>query len=298
MKDKFPNEICYDIFFSAFDDCDRTKFIYDNINSKNKKWIIYPNYNISKEIENSFCYKSYEEDDEDFIDFIESLSIQENSNICIDITGFLRPHLIYFSLLLYKKYRVKKIDYIYTEPQYYIKAEDTTFSGAISESPRMIKGCGSSSSNTNFENDLLIINAGYDDKLISAVTKDKSKIFNKYLIVGFPSLQADMYQENILQISKSKDEIGAIKEKRVAPANDPFETANCLKEIINENNSSTNIYLSPLSTKPQTLGMMLYFIWYQNSKPLNIIFPFSDKYIPKTAIGINYIWIYTCQFPD
>lgn len=293
-----PQDIIYDFFFSAFDDCERTKFLYDRVKSNYKKWILFPNYQLKEIKIDYFDYDSFDEDSDIFIDFIDTLGIVKDSRICIDITGFLRPHLIYFTILLHKKYKIAKIDFLYTEPNFYIKAENTTFSGAISESPRTIKGCSSNFSNTNFEEDLLIINAGYDDKLISAITKDKSKVYNKYLILGFPSLQADMYQENILQINKSKDEIGNYKGKKFAPANDPFETANCIKEIIIENPKHSNIYLSPLSSKPQSLGMMLFYIWYNADLPLNIIFPFSDTYIPKTAIGINYTWVYTLELPN
>jgi hypothetical protein len=300
-KNKFsdgdiPSSYEYDYFFSAYDDCERTKLLFEKICSKNKLWIIFPHYSIRDEVKNSYLYKSFDEDDDDFIQYIHNLKIDFNSKICIDITGYLRPHLIFFSLLLHR-IGIKKIDYIYTEPKYYLKGENTAFSGNVSENPRIIKGCNSLLSSSSFEKDLLIINAGYDDKLISAVTKDKSKVNNKYLIIGFPSLQADMYQENILKINKAKDEIGQIKENRYAPANDPFITADAIKDIISENNDSSNIYLSPLSTKPQTLGMMLYFIWYKDIQPLNIIFPFSNKYIPKTAVGINYTWIYSLEFP-
>lgn len=291
-----PVSTNYDFFFSAYDDCERTKVLFTKVNSKNKYWIIFPHYNIQEDIENCFIYPGYDEDNEDFISFINSLEINNSSSICIDITGFLRPHLIFFSILLQRK-GITKIDYIYTEPKYYNNSEETAFSGIVSEKPRLVHGCGSHMNNPNFEKDLLIINAGYDDKLISAISSDKAKINNKVLIIGFPSLQPDMYQENILKINKAKDEIGAIKEQRYAPANDPFITANTIMEIVNSNPASNNVYLSPLSTKPQTLGILLYYIWFKNEKSLNIIFPFSNIYIPKTAIGINYTWVYTLEFP-
>jgi len=291
-----PTDSNYDFFFSAYDDCERTIQLFSKVDSKKKFWILFPHYNITQELDDCFVYSSHEEDNDEFINFIKTLGICSSTKICIDITGFLRPHLIYFSLLL-QRLGVTKIDYLYTEPKYYNNSEETTFSGLVSEKPRPIQGCGSAMSDPNFEKDLLIINAGYDDKLIAAISADKAKINNKVLIIGFPSLQPDMYQENILMINKAKDEIGTIKEQRYAPANDPFVTANTIKDIVNVNADSQNVYLSPLSTKPQTLGVLLYFIWFKDVKSLNIIFPFSNSYIPKTAIGINYTWIYTAEFP-
>lgn len=297
MEGNIPVNNSYNFFFSAYDDCERTQEIFAKIDSINKFWILFPHYNLTPDIENCFIYPDFDEDSDAFITFINGLNIDQHSTICIDITGYLRPHLMFFSILL-QRIGVTKIDYIYSEPKFYINSEDTTFSGIVSEKPRVIYGCGSSMSNSTFEQDLLIINAGYDDKLISAISSDKSKINNKVLIIGFPSLQPDMYQENILKINKAKDEIGVIIEHKYAPANDPFVTANKIKEIVDSNPLSNNIYLSPLSTKPHTLGMLLYYIWYKDKKSLNIIFPFSNVYIPKTAVGIYCTWIYTLEFPN
>ncbi|MGE8532998.1 MAG: hypothetical protein ACN6OJ_00260 [Chryseobacterium sp.] len=293
--DEIPTNESYDLLLSAYDGCDRTKKIFDKIVADTKKWIIYPHYEILDSVSDSFLVPTFQEDDDELVNFIKSLNINSSTKICIDITGFLRPHLIYLTILLNTVYEVKKIDFLYTEPNYYENAEETVFSGAISEAPRVIKGCSSIKSYSNFDNDILIINAGYDDKLISSVTKDKSKISKKFIILGFPSLQPDFYQENIFQIKKAKDEIGQVEKQSFAPAYDPFETANRIKEIVNENCSDSNVYLSPLSTKPQTLGVLIYFLWYKDTHSLNIIFPFSNKYRKKTAIGINHTWKYSIE---
>lgn len=293
--DEIPTTEVYDLLLSAYDGCDRTKKIFDKITANEKKWIVYPHYDIKDSISDAFYVNTFREDDDNLVEFIKSLNITSNTKICIDITGFLRPHLIFLSILLHTVYNVKKIDFLYTEPNYYKNAEETVFSGAISEAPRLIKGCSSSKPYSNFDKDILIINAGYDDKLISAVTKDKSKISKKFIILGFPSLQPDFYQENVFQIRKAKDEIGQVEMKSFAPAYDPFETANRIKEIVDINCDDSNVYLSPLSTKPQTLGVLIYYLWYRDTKSLNIIFPFSDRYTAKTAVGINHTWRYSVE---
>ena len=105
-----------------------------------------------------------------------------------------------------------------------------------------------------------------------------------------------MYQESILKMHQAKDSIGQ-REDRYAPAFDPFVTAQIINDIVEENPNHSNIYLSPLSTKPQALGIALYYLWNFESKPINIIFPYSNTYHPKTATGIKKTWKYTFEFP-
>jgi hypothetical protein len=284
----------YTYFFSAFDDCARTKVIFDKVIAENKIWIDFPHYkHVNLKIENLYTCLSYKED-ECFIDLFKKFPIEVSSTICIDITGFIRPHLIFFITSLYRM-GIKKIDFLYSEPQHYKNAEDTTFSGFIDD-VKIIEGCSSELNFTNTENDLLIIAAGYDDKLIAKVSQEKSKIKKKYYIIGFPSLQPDMYQESILKIHQAKESIG-LRIDKFAPAFDPFVTAEAIHQIVLENPNHSNIYLSPLSTKPQTLGIAFYYLWNYKVKPINIIFPYSNVYLPKTAFGIKKTWKYTFELP-
>jgi hypothetical protein len=284
----------YDYFFSAFDGCERTQKIFDSIKAVKKVWINFPQYENKLEDLELFNCTSYRED-ESIIELLSKYSITTESVVCIDITGFIRPHLIFLIVYL-NRLGIKKIDLLYTEPERYENAEETTFSGIVDE-VRIIEGCGSEYINPNTENDLLIICAGYDDKLIASIAKNKSKIKNKYYILGFPSLQPDMYQESVLKMYSAKDSIGHKKIDRFAPAFDPFVTAQVISEIINENPAYSNVYLSPLATKPQTIGIALFYLWNYRTIPLNIIFPFSSVYKTKTAVGIKRTWKYTFELP-
>jgi len=283
----------YDLFFSGYDDCVRTKTLFDNVISKKKIWIDFPHYQLDLNGENVYKCKSYKED-EAFIELFDTLTITPATKICIDITGFIRPHLIFFIIYIYRL-GVKTIDFLYSEPQHYKNAEETTFSGFIDE-VKLIEGCSSSINNPNTENDLLIITAGYDDKLIAKVSQHKSKIKSKFYIIGFPSLQPDMYQEGVLKMYNAKDSIGNIITK-FSPAFDPFVTAQMINDIVESNPTYSNIYLSPLSTKPQALGIVLYYLYNYETKPVNIVFPYSNVYNVKTAIGIKKTWKYTFELP-
>ena len=191
----------YNFFFSAYDGCERTITIFDKIKSEEKIWIDFPHYENNFNGENVYHCNSHCED-ECFIDLFSKIKLETNSRICVDITGFIRPHLIFFTKLLHRL-GIKQIDFLYSEPQHYNNAEDTTFSGYIDE-VKLIEGCGSPIIIPNTDNDLLIISAGYDDNIIQRVLQFKSKIKKKYFLIGFPSLQPDMYQENILKIKQGE----------------------------------------------------------------------------------------------
>lgn len=284
----------YDYFFSGYDDCIRTKTIFDKVTSIQKIWIDFPHYKILDLVgENIYKCISYKED-EAFIELFNKINLNKETKICIDITGFIRPHLIFFAVYLYRL-GIKKIDFLYSEPQHYKNAEETTFSGFIDD-VKLIEGCSSAINLPNTENDLLIITAGYDDKLIAKVSQSKSKIKNKFYIIGFPSLQPDMYQEGILKMYNAKDSIGYIN-SRFSPAFDPFVTAQTIHEMVESIHNHSNIYLSPLSTKPQALGIALYYLFNFKSKPVNIVFPYSNTYNVKTAMGIKKTWKYTFELP-
>jgi hypothetical protein len=296
-KKSFDNGVIdekeYDLFFSAYYNCERTSLIFDKIDSKLKIWIDFPHYKNVVQGESFYKCTSYKED-ECFIDLFERVNIDNATRICIDITGFIRPHLIFFANAIHRK-GVKKIDFLYSEPQHYEKAEETNFSGFV-DAVRPIEGCVSSINFPNTDNDLLIITAGYDDNLIARVSNEKNKIKKKYYVLGFPSLQPDMYQESILKMYQAKESIGNRIDK-YAPACDPFVTAQIINEILLENPNHSNIYLSPLSTKPQALGIAIFYLWNYQTMPINIIFPFSNTYHSKTAKGIKRTWRYTVELP-
>lgn len=287
----------YDLFISSYDGCERTLKVFDEISSSRKIWLLFPHYSIdstSITTEHEIYVDASLKEDDYFLKFFEN-DFQSYSNICIDITGFIRPHLIYFLKFL-STLKSPKVDLLYTEPNQYRNSDETTFSGFIDEI-RLVEACSAIDTNSNSDNDLLIISSGYDDNLIAKICQAKRYCKKKYSILGFPSLQPDMYQESILKLHNAKESIGENITQKFAPAYDPFITAQIIEEIVNANPDATNIYLSPLSTKPQAIGIALYYIWNFKLKPVNIIFPFSKKYSSKNAIGVKKTWKYTFEFP-
>lgn len=199
--------------------------------------------------------------------------------------------------LLYSK-GLRTVDIIYSEPEQYIKKDLTVFSDRKVEEVRQVKGFEGNTNNTDLR-DVLVIGAGYETHLISEVADDKERA-KKIIILGLPSLQADMYQQNAWRTWQAADALGEdLEQKHFAPAFDPFVTAEVLREIVeHEQNMSPigHLYLSPLATKAQAIGFALFFLTEYRNTNASIIYPFCERYDRETSIGLSRIWLYTLEF--
>lgn len=287
----------YDLFISAYDECDRTIIPYKSVNAKEKLWMLFPQYRYTGAVMKTGVYYNEGLKESDYYSEFKKVYNKDNicnKSICIDSTGFLRPHLIY--LLAYLNFLgVKKFDVLYTEPNIYSKADETDFSINI-DCVRSVEGCTNTPKTSEEMKDVLIVCSGYDEKLFSAVASYKTNCKYKYHIIGFPSLQPDMYQESMLRFYNIKESVGN-SERVFAPAFDPFVTAQAIDDILQNIPDATNIYLSPLSTKPQTLGMVLYYLYNKSRLPVSILFPFSMEYTSGHTVGIKRTWRYTVELP-
>lgn len=300
----------YDLFISAYTDEDIVKNIYHYIEANEKLWLIFPEYKLDLEEINGEKFNPTLKDENtkeaDYISGMYEHYIAKNTDkkICIDITGFNKPYLI-FMITYLKEMGLKKIEFIYTEPQRYVKGNKTEFS-EDSISPRDIVTFDESFQSRG-ENDLFIINVGYDSRLVKSVLEGiRAKIKP---LLGFPSLQPIMYQENILNLIKSKNELGINENEELlyAPANHPFITAQVVSEYVEAYiekyglDDIKKIYLSPLATKAQTIGMTLFYIFekekYQEKDiSIHIRYPFTKKYSSSSSEGVFRINKYTIEF--
>jgi hypothetical protein len=296
----------WNVFASAFNSSERVQLVFDRVNANQKYWLIHAEYHYQdNELPAGPRFRLAADEAQSIIAFVETIekdagrSIDQIS-ICIDLTGFMRPHLLFLSLYLHRR-GVPKFDVIYTEPDGYRAKEKTTFSqGAIVV--RQVAGFEGLNS-ADHEDDLLIVGSGYDHRLIKAVAEHKDKA-DKVQIFGLPSLRADMYQENVLNAYKAEDAIGVNKSTDpniyFAPANDPFVTASVLSEIVCRRRRIkpiSNLYLSPLATKAQALGFALYFIGEGIDSSTNMLFPISSSYARETTYGLSRVWLYTIEYP-
>ena len=232
----------------------------------------------------------------------KSLMEAKYKKICIDMTGFIIPELLLLLRILHIN-GFHSIDVIYTEPNQYKRNEDTQFSDTLLEVKQIFGYAGLHIS--DMTNDLLVIAAGYDHSRSVDVANAKKSANNKVLLFGFPPLSPGMFQENILRAYQAESAVGSDCFKNLemnifAPANDPFSTAQALKEFMDHprKKTFTNVYFSPLSSKPQALGMALFYIWENGwEKEWSIIYPFCCKYNNDTSQGISKIWRYKVELP-
>lgn len=294
----------WDVFISAFNSSERVNRVFDAVKSEHKYWLIQPDYHYSKD-EYPDSGEVLDPDTSNESDFAKAVlseidvELLKSSKICIDITGFIKPYMM--TLLRWLLHNdCTKYDVIYSEPGRYTKKEKTKFSDESVSEVRQTSGyLGNHSSDTS--NDVLVIGSGYDDELIAHVAEFKSNTV-KIQVVGFPSLRPDMYQENILNAYKASESVDSNirSNKKVvfAPANDPFVTATVLSELIDKENARkkiTNLYLSPLATKPQALGFILYYLKECLDEPVSVIYPFCEGHSRETSKGVSRIWKYTIE---
>ena len=299
----WPSDVRWDIFISAYTAAERVKAVYDKAFATSKHWLVFPEYGFTAGAYPDGAFVSPVRDEAEYIRAFWDASIGDvaGRSICIDITGFIRPYLIFLLRWLAER-QVARFDALYTEPAIYSKREQTRFSDEVVVEVRQIAGYeGTHSSDTS--NDYLIIGAGYDHQLIAQVAENK-EFSKKIQIFGLPSLRADMYQENVLRAYRAEEAVGRHttdeSSSYFAPANDPFVTATTLREIVTRINARkpiTNLYLSPLATKPQVLGFAVYYLTEHRNTTTSLIFPFCEAYEQETTAGLTRIWKYTVELP-
>ena len=118
----------------------------------------------------------------------------------------------------------------------------------------------------------------------------------------FPSLSADMYNESLLRLDRlSISSHGRVDEQLFfAAANDPFVTAAVLSgavKAVRRAQPLTNLYLSPLATKPQVLGFGLYYLKECMGTATSIIYPFSALHSRGSSTGTGRTWVYPITIP-
>lgn len=298
-----PADKKWDVFISAFNLSARVNKVYDDITADLKYWFIFPEYDFSTEDipedpNNVILPSGAESKQLMHADKIIDFKSMVDLDVCIDITGFMRPQLLFFMQQL-KHSGFTNFDVIYSEPARYSRGSSTKFSNGSVYETRPIHGYYGVN-NIGRGRDLTIIAAGYDKSLISRVAQysENSEIVQ---LIGFPSLRPDMYQENMMQVVSSSDSLSELPKDNIifSPAADPFETASVISRYIKETNSLDkydNIYISPLSTKPQSLGVGLMHLLEFSETNVSVIYPYTTGYSKETSEGISKIWLYHIEY--
>ncbi|WP_426232366.1 hypothetical protein [Pararhizobium sp. DWP3-4] len=294
-----------DVFISAYNDNERVKSTFDEVNASRKFWWILPDYGYSTD-------EYPAEPGLEIVDLLpeneaelvveglrrSGLADPDVKSVCVDITGFLHPHILLL-LKYFKANPVEELEFIYTEPGHYSRKVETRFSLTETVTVRQVAGF-EGLHNPEMDHDVVVIGIGYDHSLIGQViaNKESARVVQLHC---FPSLSADMYQESILRL----DRVSAVSTQNAvdlnffATANDPYVTAAVLDEavtLLNSKQRISNLYLSPLSTKPQALGFGLYYLSRLEGRAASMIYPFTERYSRETSTGMGRGWVYPIVF--
>ena len=290
----------FDVFISAYNSSERVRVVFNHVNAKQKIWLIHPEYQYLP-IEHPVGHTVVAPAMGDEIDQIGALLAAVPNigsvSLCIDITGFMRNALAFLVPKL-ANLGVKSFTATYSEPVSYSQQESTQFTTTTSEVVRPVRGMYGSPGNG--QNHLLMA-IGYDHQLIGQVFSYKDGV-TTHPLFAFPSLSADMYQQSALRAERSGEVVlkeDWINNRFFAPANDPFSTAGMVSERIrhiDRKGPGENIFLAPLSTKAQVLGMSLYWLLEGRSRGrCTILLPECLTYARETSTGIKRLWSYDVE---
>src|SRR6266545_5611979 len=294
----------WDVFLSAYNKSKRVNTVFASVRADRREWLIHPEYDFpeSELPASGERYILHSRDEAEFWHqyFLEA-HVQNwslDTRVCIDSTGFMRPHLMLLPRLLRDR-GFSKLDVLYADPKAYESGDKTPFTkGAVTE-VRQIRGFEGAHVPDAGEEDLLVIGAGYDDELIRRVAESR-RAARKLEMFGLPSLQPHMYEENRLRAAKAEEAVGPLPKRSLlfAPANDPFATAQELHDRLEEERAKRgirNLYLSPLATKAQALGFALYYLCECVGEAVSVIFPYAEYYSHETSVGLSRVWLYQLE---
>ena len=289
----------WDLFISSFNTSDRVQLVFDKAQAAEKKWLIHHEYGFEADESPANSIGPGNCDEAQFMHVVLSnLGDLRKASVCVDITGMLRPHIMALLLMIFKM-GIRKFDVLYSEPSQYLHQEQTEFSIPPVILVRPVLGFEGIHT-TGTDRDLLIMGCGYEHRLIGQVSEHKRGA-KKLLLYSLPSLMPDMYQESYLSSRRAVEAGGEVpqSQQRFAPANNPFVTASVLQAAVKdeaERAQTSNLYLSPLATKPQALAFALYYLTELRGTPSSIILPFASGYPHSTSTGIAKIWKYTVEY--
>ena len=294
----------WDFFLSAYEDTERVERPFREVEATVKQWLIHKEYAFGNGQSPEGGFPLHDSFDlpaaATFVE--EHAEMIRHGSLCIDITGFIRPHLLVLLKAL-KEVGICKLDVLYSDPVRYQWNERTTFTKTVT-GVHQIPGYEGSHPPLVGSEDILVIGAGYDHEQIARACEEKRNS-KKYLITGLPGLQPHMYQESVLQIDFAQEWIGPlVKEQQLyAAANQPFGVAQILHDLVEAEEGAAvrqgsergNLYLCPTGPKPHVLGFAIFYLRELEDRNASIIYPFARKYARGTTVGILRTWQYQIE---
>ena len=289
----------WDLMIASWDDTERVRRIAELSTVGRRDWLLHPQYRLSAPVPvagNEIVVDALE--DAAMVAYLDRLAREgldvSGSSICVDITGMMRPHLMFLVQLLHAR-GVRRFDAVYAEPRSYRAREETQFNDHDVLQVREVIGFGGVTTTSDVR-EVLVVGPGFDTYSLQELVGEKEGA-ELVEIFGPPSLQADMYQLNVLKAVRPvpRDEAAA---RRFASASDPFSVAGELSRIkaLYEGKGEFRFYYSPLGTKAQALGFALFYMAECRDAAASILYPFTASYAPGTGEGVSGIWRYVVDF--
>lgn len=222
----------------------------------------------------------------DFYSWLGS-SIPPGSRVLVDITGMLRPHIMLLPLFL-RQWGLVEADFLYSDPDGYEGGAGAVFSKGVIDRVAQVPAL-EGAHDARIPDEVLIIGAGYDSRLVAELAKSRALAKHKILL-GLPGLQPQMYQESQLRVAEVGESLSRLSDRSFVycAASDPWVTAATLRDIVRDERSlrPVNLYLAPVGPKTQVLGFGWYFLTDERYQPTSMLFPYTTKYSPETSHGL------------
>ena len=300
-RDRLHEAGPWDYLLSAFDETERVQWPFERIQASEKEWIVHEEYDIDPQRypeKHSVWSSSFRPPE--VLEFVrERAAALRSRSVCIDATGFVRPHLLVLLWAL-REAGIRRFDVLYNDPIRYVADEKTEFATGPVESVRQVPGyAGIHHSSSRRAQDLLIIGAGYDYEQIARACDSKLST-RRYVLTGLPSLRPHMYQESVLRINRARDAIGELRpdQRLYAAANQPFGVARIVGDLLRRESEEAkargrlpgNVYLCPVGPKPHAIGFALLYLRELLESPVSIIYPFRARYSSQASEGHLRTW--------
>ena len=289
----------YDLLITAVDGSDRTRLLLDAGTAVRVVCAVLPQYQFSlseiADLEGQYPavlpLVMSSGDEADFAnELLRRFPIGSGFRVCLDLSGFPRTHLCHLVLRLISL-GVSEFDAMYIEPEHYVYEEETVFAeGTVGVRP--IRGFEGVDRPNRTE--VLLIGTGFDVDVMNEVARQKPGAL-KLQLFGLPSLQPEMYQQNLLRTIVAGDAVedSVVSDRFFAPAYCPFETAQTVQQALRRAKSlGQNLYLAPLGTKVQALGFTLYYLHECMGQRATMFGVTSSRLRRASAVGVGRVWRY------
>ncbi|MGV9795182.1 hypothetical protein [Gordonia sp. NPDC003422] len=295
----------FDVFVSALNQSERVRDVWDGVTSIRRVGIVHHEYGFEgHSVPNADLLITNPEVDELSFWFQVFETVAPDGDfsglrVAVDITGLMRHYVVALPLAAAIR-GIVCLSIVYSDPSAYVQGDRTEFSRGKVIMIRPVSGFEGSHQSGLGSSDVLVIGGGYDHVLISAVAENK-RAAEHVVVVGMPSLQPHMYQENLLRLSLAKESIRGYSRLQhlLAPASDPFATAGVLASFAEERfgsgGSEVNLYLSPLGPKTQVLGFAWFYLCDRFRESVSIILPTSGGYSAETSTGLGRTWVFDLE---